>query len=468
MPIESTHPKYDATQTKWRTCRDAYEGEEAVKSEGETYLPKLHKTQDNTKYAAYKTRSQFFEFTDRAVHGLVGATIRKEPRINLPDDLKGLVTVDQIKKAVTELLLTGRFSLLPDMPAEEGGMPYLAMYRAENLINWRTDEDGAVTLAVLKETYYASSADDEYKQEENTRYRELILNQDTGKYEQRVWQTVKGKLEVVEEVTPQRAGNGLKVIPLFTVTPEGLSIDPVKPPILPLANANLRHYRLDADHIHGLHYVALPTAYVSGVPARGNDKDGKPKRPSYEIGSGTAWVLEKDGRAGFLEVTGAGFSALAEEKAATEKRMAILGARLIEGQRAGQAETAETARIRQSGESSVLTNIVGAVGLAFTEAAKFAAEWAGKKSDDILIELNKDFISTKLSAEEIRALLELLLANQISYDTFWEALQEGEWAPAGRSAQDELDKIKDQEVPLIGETMDLDEEDTQSVTQRPM
>ena len=67
---------------------------------------------------------------------------------------------------------------------------------------------------------------------------------------------------------------------------------------LPLADiiaVNLDHYRLNADYKHGLHFTALPTAWVSGFD----------KSSNLRIGSSTAWVAETPGAtAGFLEFTG--------------------------------------------------------------------------------------------------------------------------------------------------------------------
>ena len=43
---------------------------------------------------------------------------------------------------------------------------------------------------------------------------------------------------------------------------------------------NLDHYRLNADYKHGLHFTALPTAWLSGFDTE----------KTFKIGSGTAWV----------------------------------------------------------------------------------------------------------------------------------------------------------------------------------
>ena len=52
MPVNSTHPDYDATLPAWLRARDVIAGEDAVKAAGERYLPRLD-IQSNQEYAAY-------------------------------------------------------------------------------------------------------------------------------------------------------------------------------------------------------------------------------------------------------------------------------------------------------------------------------------------------------------------------------------------------------------------------------
>jgi hypothetical protein len=119
---------------------------------------------------------------------------------------------------------------------------------------------------------------------------------------------------------------------------------------LPLADIialNLDHYRLNADYKHGLHFTALPTAWVSGFD----------KTATLRIGSSTAWVSETPGAtAGFLEFTGQGLTTFERAMDRDERLMAILGSRMLEGQKM-VGETAEAIELRQSGESSVLMTL---------------------------------------------------------------------------------------------------------------
>src|SRR5262245_56056551 len=87
MPVDSTHPAYAANIAKWNRCRVAYEGEDAVKAAGATYLPMLS-GQSSQEYEAYRNRALFYEAVGRTIDGFCGAIARKEPVVKAPDKLK--------------------------------------------------------------------------------------------------------------------------------------------------------------------------------------------------------------------------------------------------------------------------------------------------------------------------------------------------------------------------------------------
>jgi hypothetical protein len=448
MPINTNHPRVDAFLPIWKKCRDCVAGEEAIKAEGTTYLPKTHESQSDSAYKAYKARAAFWDFTDRAVQGLSGATVRKDPAIEMPGGLETLVTKDEISAGVLELLVAGRIGLLVDMPPD-GGEPYLVQYRAEQIINWRLSLDGILLWVVLQEHTWEPKEDDPFELVMVVRYR--LLHFDDGRYAQTVYieeEDNKGGKEYKPEeiIVPLSNGQPLESIPFFVCGPKGLGWEVGKPPILGLANANLRHYRLDADHAHNLHLGSLATPWLSGFTKK-EILENKKAGISFELGSGKAWTLPQGAQAGMMETTGSGLDAQQQEKDAAEKRMAVLGARIIEGQRVG-VEAAETARIRQAGEVSVLASIATSVGKAFTAAAKFAAEWTKRDPEKVSIEMNQDFVSAKLTPAEAEWALKALMAAKISYETFWYILQTGEIVPENVDAETEQEKIDSQAIPL--------------------
>lgn len=470
MPVDTPHPEYHSHSALAAKCLVCYQGQDAVKAKGEVYLPKLDQKQEDPAYKAYKRRAAFYEATGRTVGGLIGATIRKTPQIVLPEALDGLVMRDDLKRAVRALLLDGRFGLLVDRPAEGDDAPYITMYKAGQIINWHQDKDGKLDLVVLKEDTYKQKDEDRFTVEPKVRYRELALGDpntpdatnstDTGTYFVNVWAKTGDTWEITETIIPQQDGKPLQEIPFFFCSPDGLDVELHNPPILSLANANLDHYRTNADRKWALHFTACPTPWFSAFRSKSEADKWLGGQP-LTIGSSTAWMLPENSKVSFLSHSGEGLADLREELEAIEKRMASLGARFLEGRRSG-VEAAETARLRQAGETATLVDLVVAVNAAYTAAARFAAEWYRKtagKDDEIVVEMSQDFVSTRLSPEEIKVLLESLQASAISFGTFWHNLVQGEIAPEGVTAEDEQTAIDEELPPLGGNEMNLDDED---------
>ena len=174
-----------------------------------------------------------------------------------------------------------------------------------------------------------------------------------------------------------------------------------KLPLADIISANLDHYRLDADYKHGVHFTALPTAWVSGLD----------KASSLRIGSSTAWVTETSGAtAGFLEFTGQGLETFERAMDRDERLLAVLGSRLLEAQRK-VGETATAIELRQSGENSILGNVAVNVSASLTQILRWGYWWNSTEespddvnTEQVLVELNTDFSTKGLSAQEIQSM----------------------------------------------------------------
>ena len=84
MPVNSTHPEYDASAPDWSRARHVLAGEDAVKAAGEKYLPRID-SQTDTEFAAYRTRAAFFNATGRTAEGYVGLMLRRPPFVKAPE-----------------------------------------------------------------------------------------------------------------------------------------------------------------------------------------------------------------------------------------------------------------------------------------------------------------------------------------------------------------------------------------------
>ena len=427
MGIDSTHPLYDDTKEKWTRVRDSYLGSDAIKSKGEIYLPKLS-SQEKGEYDAYVMRSMYVNAIKNTVQGLVGAVMRINPVINAPDRIMelaqditgtGVSLNDFISNMLSEQLLMGRQGVMIDRTTERA---YLSGYTTEQMTNWMED------VIVLKETYLQQDLNDNYSQSYEVQYRELLIDED-GNFLVRLWKDNEG-WSISQEIYPTKVGQPLDMIPFVAISGNELNMNPTQPPLMSLVDTNLSMYRTSADLEHGRHFTALPTPYVTGI-----DGDSE-----LRIGSGSAWILpDSSSKAGYLEFTGQGLQAL--EKAVEEKRsiMAGLGASLLQTQKNG-VESAESLRLRQNSEASVLVGAVLSVQEGISKALSIMAEWEGV-SGDIEVALNTDFVDTKILPEELTALMGAWQSGAISHETFLHNMKKGEILPVEVTVEDEKDRI---------------------------
>jgi hypothetical protein len=320
---------------------------------------------------------------------------------------------------------------LTDAPVN-GGLPYVTMYQAEDIINWQTTIVGDKELllrVVLKETTTEPDPDDEYELNDVVRYRELYIDEN-GKYAVQVWEA-NDKNEYVragDPVYPQAAGNNLDSIPFVFVSPDSTESSVANPPLLDLISVNLSHYRSAADIEHGRHYTALPTAWVAGFDS---DKE-------LSIGSATAWVTDNvNAKAGFLEFTGQGLGALERALDQKEKQMAMLGTQIF---MSGKDETATAAKIHRSQQTASLTSIADAVSEAMSRAYQYMLLMM-RSSETAAFDLSKDFMPETLDANMLTVLVSTYQQGAMSIETLLWNMKQGELLPPDITPEDEQIRI---------------------------
>ena len=453
MPINTPHPLYTAALPKWKRCRDITEDTDTVKNEGEAYLPALS-GQTPGEYSAYKLRAFFYGAARRTVQAYQGLVFRKPPAIEgvaEDEELLNDVTltgmpVAQLAEAVFfETVRVGRCGIYTALPenGNANSRAYLTLYKAEQIINWQgefTPDGYKLTRVVLWETIW-KPGEDVYTLEEVEQYRELYLD-DSGRVAVDLWRETDGVTDgttdkfarIQETVFPTFRGARLEQIPFEIVNADGETDGEISmPPLLPLVDANLHHYRLMADYNHGLHFCGLPTPWVAGFPAE----------TELKIGSSVAWVTEEtDAKVGMLEFTGQGLNPLKEAIEQTVGYMASLGARLLEQDKSA-AEAAETHRIRQGREESTISNIANSVSFSLSRAVGWLIELSGATAEagGIAYRLNSDLVDAKVGAQDLRELVNAWQTGAIGFDTLYHNLRQGELTRPDITAEEERNLI---------------------------
>ena len=442
---------YKVLVSTWAKVEAISGGDDTMKEAGSLYLPRLG-GQTDTEYQAYLARGCFFNAFARTINGLSGAILRKEVIIKTNkrvDEMLPTVTLanesiqETIKIVIDNVLEYGYFGILVDMPVLQEGQlvtednPYFAMYPASTIINFRTEQSGSetkLTMLCLAETAYEENPENPFELVKRDLIRVLVL--EDSKLIVRLYKRDMNNDKEVwsqhgDDIMPKIKGASLDFIPFVFFGAVTNNPIPTSPPLIDLANLNIKHWQVSTDYYHGLHYCALPTPWAAGFDIGAN----------LYIGAQKAWVSDNpQAQCGYLEFTGQGLQAIEHALDRLEAQMAIMGARMLEEQKKA-AEAAETVVMRYSGDTATLSSIVTSVEQGMIKAIDLLGTWVGIEAGTEL-HLNRDFVSQKLSAQDITALLQAYQGNAISLDTFLYNLQVGEVLPADRTIEDEKMKIE--------------------------
>jgi hypothetical protein len=312
---------------------------------------------------------------------------------------------------------------------QDSGRPNVSFWRAEDVLNWSVERLGhevLLTEVVLREAGGLRVFGLE---------RTNGTNGTDGGHAcvMEVWRRDGDKSEwtLAESTVLKRDGVALNFIPFVFHGPKGSLPESGKLPLADIIAANLDHYRLDADYKHGLHFTALPTAWVSGFD----------KATALRIGSSAAWVSEVPGAsAGFLEFTGAGLGHIAQAMEKVECRMALLGARMLEG--IGVPANGLAAATSGSGELCGLGAIVASLNQSLSRVLQLAHWWMEGGDLDALagqvgFTMNTDLGARAMSGDEITAVVAAWRNGAISRDSMLDRLKRGEVLPDGRTVAQE-------------------------------
>ena len=450
MPINT--PNYSAFNRQWSRIRDAIAGEDAVKLRAGEYLrrPDSMTAQDFAQYAKCAT---WFPATGRALSGLVGSIFRKEPKLEVPDtkpldDITGSGTPFNVfaKGLTNEVLAMGRAGVLVDVDGD--GSSYLARYNAESIINFRTvyfDGKQHLAMVVLREVREVPKPEDRFTLETKERYRLLELSRAEGKegliytvsvYEKKANTRYGEEFELVEgPIVPTRRGKPLDFIPFTFFSPNDLGPTIEQSPILGLVDMNISHFRTTAELENSVWFAGSPQLVVSGRFAGGADEV-----PEFSVGSNRALVMEEGGKAEIIQSEAE--SALREAMEDKERRMAVLGARLLEPQQSGNPEHHDSVALRHRGEDSILANLSDTVSRGLTRCLETFYWWGGKESPKVSVKLNKDFIPAAMKPSEMIRLVEAWVNGGVGGKALFHQLQRGEQLPAEWTYDDYLKDLE--------------------------
>jgi hypothetical protein len=421
MDIGSVHAENTARLAEWSRARDVLAGEDAIKTAGEKYLPRLD-SQIDEEYGAYKARASFLGATARTLEEYLDLVFRRAPATCLDGckalqgfvancDLWGMDFTRYARRVLGEVLSVGRAGSLV-LWDEAAGRAWVSCWPAEDVLDWelrRAGERSVLVRVVLM--------DDE---------RLRVFRMDGGACVQEFWTKRDAEWSLAHSAGLKRGDAALSFVPFVFHGPGHSRPEPDRVPLADIITANLDHYRLDADYKHGLHFAALPTAWVAGFD----------KASPLRIGSSAAWVSDIPGAsAGFLEFTGAGLAYIERAMERVEKRMALLGARMLEVSESNGSGAGQQAQLCGLG------SVVASVNQSLTRVLQLARWWADGtepgSANQVSFAMNTDLASRAITAEQLNAAVVAWKAGAISRESLLDLLKRGEVLPDGRTVAQE-------------------------------
>lgn len=472
------HPAWDSYIYTWSMMRDTLEGEDRVKFKSEQYLPipgamleDVNRMAPSTQrivdhilargdnffplsntynpnyhvipaYAAYKSRAQFPNLVSYLYRGLMGLALADSPSISLPPEMmyleddtaskEGLTLSRLFVKVLGETLLMGRCALVID-PYEDQLL--ITDYSAENFINWKTQYNKPI-LTVFKQTADEIPTDEEIQEGElfahdsETQY--AVQRLQDGVYVAELYDS-NGELEYSS--VPSYRGRVLTELPIVVLGALNNTIQPDPPPLAPVASTAVQIYMKNADLSQAEFLTCNPTLVITGV---NDDLQQISTGPtvSFIISNQNAKVYYTETDTSALEFVHKHIDSLYE-------KAVVYGAQLLDSSKKS-AETAETARLRQTAASATLRSVVTTVGNGFEQILKMIGEWMGlsqAKLDQIRFSPLTEFGSA-LTPQEQEQLVKSWMAGAISHQTVLSNFRKAGILGEGKTEEDEISQLK--------------------------
>ena len=440
------HPDVHYWEDNWQMLRDTVMGEREMKDNARRYLPQPSGMEDDD-YVFFLDNATYFNMTSRTLGALVGTIFRRNPMMNeIPARLKNRMKKISKKKqsfrtfsrrACREVIQMGRFGVLVDMPSG-GGDAFLVGYKAEAMLDWRTDViEGReeLTSMVLMEIAEQDDRNPGTPRQFDPVYRVLRLVPSVAtargwQYEQHIY-TVPGssgqinlEAEPDEVIVPLNRGKPLDFIPFKVLGPDTNDIEVEKSPLYDIAAMNVSHYRSYGQLEHGRFYTGLPIYWVSVNDA---GESGE-----YRIGPSMVWEITSGQKAGLLEFNGQGLKFLETAIANKEAHIATLGGRLVGVTTASVSESDNQVAMKDRNEHAMLLAVAMAMDEGFTEIIQWWAAWMDTPEgqvQNISIEFNKDFILKEVAAREFRAMHMMYTDGLIPIEVFFDYMSRAEVIP---------------------------------------
>ena len=454
--INTPTPEIEKWHARWQRNRDFVDGEEAVKSKGELYLPKVRVDDSFAEYKAHLQRTGFFPAAFKIAQGWMGLIFRKDPTLIGSDRtrlLAGLATRDGMTLHdlsawfVRETLITNFTGVLIDHPSRDsfptnmsaadelrfGFRPYLARYTAENILEVTRGfigmQVGLVRVRLLEDS--------------GKQVRELLIN-DAGNYEVRIHREENGGFKQTASYVPTQDGKPLKEIQFFLLNTED-SITPTPSLLENAVGLNHQLYNLESQLAAAIHLTQAPIAVITGYqPAK--DDNGNEIVQHWAIEPGATWEFpDKDVDVDWHIYEPKGQELVINRIRDLKDALSAIGHSILAPEKPAP-EAAETQLIRRAAENAMLADFTKRIASRLERAYSKWGQWID--GQPVRYTLNLDFVPQPMAAQQATLLSNMVTAGQLSLRTLHEALKQGELMPLDFDPEVEAQRIAQEQIDL--------------------
>ncbi len=451
---------YRAQEARWEVMNDTYEGTDALRRQGEKYLPKNPKEHPD-KYKRRLNRSRFFNMVEPTLHGLTGMVFRKPPTLDdtasptmqaLYENIDGQGThgVVFLRELMERCLLLGHGGILVDAataPDLQGrtpmksdvaalkARPYWVAIQANQIVNFRVDTDanGSTYLGLLVIEECVKKAVGSFGEKEEKQYRVFQRKEAVVTWQLWVEKIVDGKVTygrdsdgVISHVTE------IPFAPLYAGRRLGWFHS--KPPLYSLAETNLDHFSVQSDHRHSMHVASVPIMVRKGGKVAGAPVDAG-------VESGIDINDTPSSNIFYLEHKGIALGATRQELLDLQQRGVSHGLQILAAETRA-AETAMAKKIDRAEQDSRLAVAARALQDCAEQALVYTGQMIGEDAADISI--NLDISGLTLDPQTLATYATMVANGDLTRRTMWTMMQEAGELPEDFDADEEEQALAEQ------------------------
>ena len=318
------------------------------------------------------------------------------------------------RKTLVDSLLYGHSSVLVDFSADDppttlaeelrrGRKPYLVSVSCQQIRGWRTEGNRSTSaLTMVRYSERVSVPEGEFGEEIYEQIRVLTpgkymvyryrdadrqLNTKAG------WYLVEGGTTSIDE------------IPLTTVYSNRIATLVSKPPMVEVAELNLAYAQRFCDYHHSIHVGSQPILCLQGF-----DPDNA---TDLGLSVNTAVLLPPDGNAMYVEPTSDAYDSQLKCLQTLEEQIRSLGVSVLAKQNVTNA-AAEAKRLDRIDSDSIMALVSEDLARTVQDMLRIAGKYAGVEPPTVSIP--QDFTNRLLDGNQITAMLQLQMQNQISQE----------------------------------------------------